>query len=95
MFLTHNPPPHLRHTKNFVVPGGTIPGPNKPKLTESFLFPALYHISALQKEGLKIWDASTQAFIEKSIPHLGLGTADGPAMANMTGMVGHSGKYGC
>ena len=65
------------------------------KLTESFLFPALYHISALQNEGLKIWDASTKTFNEKSIPHLGFGTADGPAMANMTGMVGHSGKYGC
>jgi hypothetical protein len=95
MFLSHNPPPCLRHTKNFVVPGGTIPGPNKPKLTESFLFPALYHISALQNEGLKIWDASTNTFIPKSIPHLGFGTADGPAMANMTGMVGHSGKFGC
>ena len=60
MFLSHNPPPYLQHTKNFVIPGGTIPGPNKPKITKSFLFLALYHIAALQNEGLKIWDASTK-----------------------------------
>jgi hypothetical protein len=32
--------------------------------------------------------------ISQILPHL-LATADGPAMANLTGMVGHSGKYGC
>jgi len=38
------------------VPGGIIPGPGKPKNLDSFLFPGLAHVSALQKEGLHIWD---------------------------------------
>ncbi|KIK54913.1 hypothetical protein GYMLUDRAFT_176451, partial [Collybiopsis luxurians FD-317 M1] len=39
----------------------TIPGPNKPKHTNSFLFPGLYHLSTLQHEnggkGIRVWDA--------------------------------------
>ena len=40
-----------------IVPGGIIPGPGHPKNLDSFLFPGLSHVSAIQKEGLKIWDA--------------------------------------
>jgi len=38
-----------------ILPGGVIPGPNSPKNIESFLFPGLAHVSALQREGLPIW----------------------------------------
>jgi hypothetical protein len=34
--------PDLRYTKKRVLPGTIIPGPNKPKHTDSFLFPALH-----------------------------------------------------
>jgi hypothetical protein len=80
--------------KAYVLPGGFIPGPNKPKNMDSFLFPGLHHLCALQREGLYIWDASTnRLFISKLF--LGLSTADGPGMAYLNGLVGHHGKYGC
>jgi hypothetical protein len=95
IYVIHNLSPDLRYRKRFVIPGGFISGPNKPKHSDSYVYPSLYHISALQREGLRIWDASTHSYITNSTPFIMLATADGPAMANMTGMVGHSGKYGC
>ena len=86
--------PDERYKKAYVLPGGFIPGPNKPKNMDSFLFPGLHHLCALQQEGLYIWGASTnQLFISKLF--LGLSTADGPGMAYLNGLVGHHGKYGC
>ncbi|KAJ7745022.1 hypothetical protein DFH07DRAFT_749183, partial [Mycena maculata] len=40
-----------------VLPDSFFPGPNKPKHTDSFKYPSVHHLSALQKEGLHIWDA--------------------------------------
>jgi len=40
--------PHLQYKKKHVLPGGFIPG--KPKIVDSFLFPGLHHVSALQSE---------------------------------------------
>ncbi|KAF8805085.1 hypothetical protein BYT27DRAFT_7225102 [Phlegmacium glaucopus] len=71
-----------------------IPGPNKPKYPDTFLFPSLHHLSALQKEGLCMWDAIQQKIIT-SEPFLCLATADGPGMAYLNGLVGHHGKNGC
>ncbi len=86
--------PDERYTKRHVLPGGFIPGPNKPKNVDSFLFPGLHHLCAIQHEGLRIWDASEdRSFISKLF--LGLNTADGPGMAYLNGLVGHHGKYGC
>ncbi|KAI0060520.1 hypothetical protein BV25DRAFT_1917618 [Artomyces pyxidatus] len=43
-----------------------IGGPNKPKHINSFLFPALCHVAALGKEGLRIWDtAENRTFTSK------------------------------
>ena len=95
IYVIHNLPPEIRYKKTYVIPGGFIPGPQKPKHIDSFIFPGLHHISALQKEGLRIWDVFRATYIEQSIPFIAFGTADSPAMANMTGMVGHHGKYGC
>ncbi|KAF8809746.1 hypothetical protein BYT27DRAFT_7254467 [Phlegmacium glaucopus] len=86
--------PDGRYTKKRVLPGGFIPGPNKPKHTDSYLFPSLHHLSALQKEGLCMWDASKQE-ITTSHPFFCLATADGPGMAYLNGLVGHHGKNGC
>ena len=49
----------------------------------------------LQTEGLKIWDASRNCIFLCLIPTIIVATADGPGAAAMSGMVGHSGKYGC
>ena len=58
IWVFHNLPPDLRYKKRFVIPGAIVPGPNKPGDIDSFLFPLLYHVAALQCEGLCINDAS-------------------------------------
>ncbi|KAH7872538.1 uncharacterized protein C8R40DRAFT_1162175 [Lentinula edodes] len=69
---------------------GFISGPGKPKNSDSFVFPGLYHLGAPQREGLRIWNAETgEIFV--AYPHLALVTANGPAMAMLSGFVGHQG----
>ena len=86
--------PNIRYQKRYVLIGGIIPGPHKPKIVDSYLFPGLHHVSALQKEGLPIWDAS-RGIVEISQLFFALGTADGPGMTYLNGLVGHHGKNGC
>jgi len=82
------------YKKHRVFVGGFIPGPNNPKNIDSFLFPGLQHLVALQKEGLRIWDAALQRKVDSKV-FLALITADGPGMMHITGMVGYHGKHGC
>ncbi|KAJ7686204.1 hypothetical protein B0H17DRAFT_1160683 [Mycena rosella] len=77
--------PGVRYKKKYVLPGGIIGGPGKPKNSDSFIFPGLYHVAALQKEGLHVWDASLDR-IFTSRPFVALGTADGPGMASINGL---------
>lgn len=90
VILDHSP--DVRYKKKHILPGGFIPG--KPKSVDSFLFPGLHHLSAIQKEGLRIWDAFRDRLFT-SHPFLALATADGPGMAYLNGLVGHHGKHGC
>jgi hypothetical protein len=86
--------PDVRYKKGYVFPGGFIPGPNKPKHPDSYIFLGFHHVAALMKEGLGIWDAAEDiTFI--SHPFLHLGTADGPGMTYLNGLTGHSGAFGC
>ncbi|CDO76200.1 hypothetical protein BN946_scf185037.g23 [Trametes cinnabarina] len=87
-------PPDVRYKKRYVLPGGVIGGPNKPKNVDSFLLPALAHLAALQREGLFIWDAARQVQF-RSAPYLLMATADGPGMTYLSGLVGHQGGHGC
>ncbi|KAG1744035.1 uncharacterized protein EDB91DRAFT_1236594 [Suillus paluster] len=68
-----------------------IPGPRKPKNLDSFLFPGFHHLAALQNEGLTVWDAMHDT-IFISHPFLALGTANGPGLAYLNGLIGHHGK---
>jgi hypothetical protein len=86
--------PGTRYRKKRVLIGGFIPGPNKPKHADSFTFPGLHHLAALQREGLPIWDCITNT-VNISHPFLSLATADGPGMTQLNGLVGHHGKNGC
>jgi len=43
-----NLPPDQRYKKLHVLPGSFIPGPNKPKNVNSFLFPGFHHLVAIQ-----------------------------------------------
>jgi hypothetical protein len=87
-------PPDKRYKKKYVLPGGFIPGPKKPKNVDSFVLPGLYHAAAISKEGLRVWDAY-QDRIFTSNPFLFLKTADGPGMTYFNGLNGHSGAQGC
>jgi hypothetical protein len=86
--------PDERYKIRNIIPGGIIPGPNNPKNLDSFLFPGLSHVSAIQKEGLKLWDAHRRAAVLSFIFVL-LVLADAVAMADVSGSVGHHGRKGC
>ncbi|EIW85749.1 hypothetical protein CONPUDRAFT_30432, partial [Coniophora puteana RWD-64-598 SS2] len=94
IWVIYDHSPKSRYKKCYVLPGGVIPGPNKPKNLDSFLFPALYHLAALQNDGLVIYDGERQC-IRDDHPFLFIVTADGPGMALMTGLVGHHGRISC
>ncbi|KAI0632910.1 hypothetical protein C8Q77DRAFT_1218345 [Trametes polyzona] len=76
--------PDKRYRCKYALPGAVIPGPNHPKDLDLFLFPGLFHI----------WDTSKGLILLVYI-FLALILADGPAMALMSEMVGHTGRHGC
>ena len=86
--------PDLRYKKKHVLPGGVIPGPKPPKIPNSYLFVGLHHLSAIQNDGLKIWDAQTKTTFT-SHPFFFLACADSVGLAPISGLVGHHGKKGC
>ena len=86
--------PDQRYKKKYVLPGGFIPGLNKPKNLDLFIYPGMYHVTAIMIEGLTVWDAARDyTFI--SFLFLLCAMADTPGMSQMDGMVGHSGGLGC
>lgn len=86
--------PETRYKKEKVLVGGIIPGPDAPKNLDSFLYPGFHHLAALMHDGLSVWDAESDTkYI--SHPYLAMVTADGPAMAKVSGRTGHMGKKGC
>ena len=95
IWVIHNLTPELCYKKAFVIPGAIVPGPNKPGDLDSFLFPSLYHVAALQQEGLRIYHAHLDVIVPQASPVILFGTADSLGSAAMSGMVGHSGRYGC
>jgi hypothetical protein len=86
--------PDLCYKKKYVLPGGFIPGPKKPKNMDSFVYTGLHHLSALQRDGLRIWDCATGC-VFTLCPFFFLGTADGPGLAALHGQVRHHGTFGC
>ena len=77
-----------------VLPGGIIPGPQNPKGLDSFLFPGLAHVSAIQKEGLHLWDGLNRKHLV-SFLFLLLVLTGTVAAAQVSGAVDHHGKKGC
>jgi len=87
IWIIVNLPPDKHYRKLHVCPGGFIPGPNKPKNVNSFLFPGIHHLAALQAEGLPIWNAHTDSRYLSDI-YLIFTTADGPSLVYWNGKDG-------
>ena len=86
-------PDHRYKIRN-ILPGGIIPGPGHPRNLDSFLFPGLAHVSAIQREGLRVYDAYRRE-VYTTLIFLLLALADAIAMADVSGSVGHHGRIGC
>ena len=86
------------YKKRYFIPALIIPGPNKPKHLDSFLFRSFHHLSALQKEnggaGLSIWDAEKGHVVTSHIALLG-GLADAMGLVELDGRIGHHSAQGC
>jgi hypothetical protein len=94
IWVVLNYSPDGRYKVKKVLSGGFIPGPNKPQVADSFLYPGLHHLAALQINGLPVWDAQKdKVFLSR--PFLVFATADGPGMTYLNGLVGHHGAFGC
>ncbi len=96
IILDYNP--KTRYKTKHVLPALIIPGPNKPKNLDSFMFRSFHHLSALQREnggsGLSVWDAGQKAVIQSRVVFI-LGTADAVGLTEIDGRVGHHGAHGC
>ena len=86
--------PETCYMKTKVFPAFFIPGSKNPENSESYYYPTLHHISALQKEGFCIWDADLKCNFT-SCPITLLFTADTVALMDLNGFVGHRGACGC
>ncbi|KAF9218350.1 hypothetical protein BS17DRAFT_676268, partial [Gyrodon lividus] len=93
IWILTNISPHKWYCKLQVLPGRFIPGPNKPTNLNSFMVVGMHHLAALQHEGLKIWDASCNEFLQSDIYFL-FPTANGPGLIYWDGLVGHCSKNG-
>ena len=98
IWILNNLSPDQRYQKKRVIPGTVIPGPNKPKITDSYLYRGVHHLAALQHEnngtGLHMWDAAASKVIQSRII-LALSTADALGATETDGRVGHHGAHGC
>ena len=86
--------PGDRYKKQYVLPGGFVPGPNAPKNFDLLFFSSVYHLSALQHEGLVVWDACNQK-LHRDDPFLIFITADVVGIADVSGSAGHHARLGC
>ncbi|KAJ6459140.1 hypothetical protein C8R47DRAFT_1328050 [Mycena vitilis] len=84
----------IRFEVRAVLPDSIFPGPHKPKHMDSFKLPSVHHLAAIQKEGLRIWDALDRKEVI-SRPFLLMETADALGMTTLNGLVGHHGFHGC
>ena len=94
IWVIYNLAPGDRYKKRYVLPGGFVPGPNAPKDFDSFFFSGIYHLSALQREGLTIWDARNRK-LYRDDPFLLFVTADAVGIADVSGSAGHHARRGC
>ena len=86
--------PNKHYKVRNILPRGVIPGPGHPKNLDFFLFPGLAHVSAVQREGLRLYDSYHCKVVTSQVFVL-LALADCIGMAELSGSVGHHGRRGC
>ncbi|ETW85804.1 hypothetical protein HETIRDRAFT_414787 [Heterobasidion irregulare TC 32-1] len=94
IWILVNLAPNKCYKKRYMMPRAIIPGPNKPKNIDLFMYPGLHHVAALQKEGFQVWDVSRRA-TNPSHPWIILVTADAVGASLLYRGVSHHGKKGC
>lgn len=87
IWVVMNHSPDVRYKRKHILVGAVIPGPNKPKNVDSYLFPGIRHVSALQKQGLSVWNAHDNT-VHTSYPFLAFATADTPGAVYLNGLAG-------
>ena len=94
IWVVYDLSPGDRYKKRYILPGGFVPGPNAPKNFDSLFFSGVYHLSALQREGLVVWDACDRE-LYRDDPFLVFVTADAVGIAGVSGSAGHHARLGC
>lgn len=98
VWVVYDYDPKVRYKRKHILPALIIPGPNKAKNQDSFLYRAFYHLSALQREdnmaGLSVYDYA-QGEVVKSRIFFITATADAVGLVELDGRVGHHGAQGC
>lgn len=98
IWIVNNLAPDLRYKQEYVPMNFTVPGPNKPKHLDSFMFRGLHHLSALQHEnngrGLRVWDAEKNETYDSRVI-FALAEADFVALKDLEGSTGHHGAHAC
>jgi len=94
IWVIYNLAPGDHYKMWYILQGGFVPGPNPPKIFDSFFFPGIYHLSALQREGLVVWDAHGQKLYRDN-PFILFVMADAVRIADVSGSAGHHARVGC
>jgi hypothetical protein len=93
LIFIYNLPPELRFLAKYVLCAGVVPGPNKPKDFDSFLWPLVEELTELAV-GVQAFDAvEQQLFVLRA--HLIRVFGDIPAMSMAMKFKGHNGKCPC
>jgi hypothetical protein len=93
ILFNYNLPPEIRFLIQYILCIGVIPGPNKPKDFDSFLWPAVQEFLKL-KLGVSAFDATTKSLFPLRA-YLFLLFGDIPAVSMVMRMKGHNGLVPC
>ncbi|RXW12405.1 hypothetical protein EST38_g13451 [Candolleomyces aberdarensis] len=93
ILFNYNLPPDIRFAVHWILCVGVIPGPKKPKDSDSFLYPLVQELLQLSI-GVTTFDSQASALFKlRAYPILGFG--DYPAISMIMQMKGHNGIFPC
>jgi hypothetical protein len=93
LLFNYNLPPEVRFSIHRLICAAVVPGPNKPKDFDSFLYPLVQELLELAA-GIKTWDSGAAKHFWLRA-HLILGFGDYPAMSMLLQMKGHNSIFPC